>query len=186
MIIIDGNNWHEVERPGYFGRHRDDKYREYDQRFGPGRWQLAWHLSGAIYLELQEAVMLYEDAYWQFLASSRDVLDELQSACSNVYDDDVSNVSSGTDYSRQETGRTHLQDIAIRRCMLRLGLWFSGSGLLRIRDREGEHPLSLTLSPGRVPFHMPWLLLGPQTAGWWEPGSVESFWQTKKTLLARP
>lgn len=50
----------------------------------------------------------------------------------------------------------HLEDIAIRRCLVRLGLWFRGDQLVR-----------------------------PEWSGWWLPGSVESFYQSNKFLLAR-
>ena len=42
--------------------------------------------------------------------------------------------------------------------------------------------LSWSKSPGRVPFHMPGVLLDPELEGWWQPGSVESFYQSNKVL----
>jgi hypothetical protein len=89
------------------------------------------------------------------------------------------------DYTVQETGRTHVQDIAIRRVVARLGRQFEGDQLIQIRDALGDHPLSMALSPGQVPFHRPDVILLPEIEGWWLPGSVESFYQSNKLLQRR-
>ncbi len=91
-------------------------------------------------------------------------------------------MNSGLDYTKQETKRTHIQDIAIRRSLIRLGKWFEGSELIRIRQEKGNHPLSMTLSPGRVPFHSPLLIIDPEIKGWWDSGTVESFYQSNRYL----
>jgi hypothetical protein len=176
--------WETVGRPGYFGRHREERHREFDSRYGVGNWRLAWQIGERVG-DLGEAVMLYEDAYLAWLLLLPHLADELTEEASDVYDDDPSNVSSGLDYLAQETQRTHLQDIAIRRCLVRLGRAFRGGQLIRIRDSQGDHPLSLALSPGRVPFHRSDLIVPPPLEGWWQPGSVESFYQSNKLLQRR-
>lgn len=176
--------WRTIDRPGYFGRHRGERYALYDSQFGTGNWRLAWQLGEALG-DVQVAAMLYEDAYMAFLSDNPTVLAELVRDAANVYDDAPTNVASHLDYAAQETNRTHLQDIAIRRCLVRLGCWFAGDQLIQIRDSLGEHRLSLTLSPGRVPFHRPELILQPELTGWWQPGSVEAFYQSNKLLQVR-
>jgi hypothetical protein len=176
--------WNTVGRPGYFGGHRDEKYQEYDELYGNGRWRIAWQLNerqcGAA-----EAVMVYEDAYFNFLTASSDVVDRLVREARDVYDDQESNVLSSLDYACQETERTHLQDIAIRRSLVRLGVDFRGTRLIQIRGASGTppvHPLSHLLYPGQVPFHRPEWILNPAIEGWWQPGSVEAFYQSNKLL----
>ena len=179
-------SWKTVERPGYFGSKRARKQQEFDQHFGSGNWRLAWTLGedGPL-LDRTGMQMLYEDAYYQFLLLNPEVLEELVALASDVYDDALSNLDSGLDYNVQETERTHVQDIAIRRALTRLQRVFRGSEPMQIRDNLGEHPLSLTLSPGQVPFHLPHLLEAPELEGWWLPGSVESFYQSNKVLQER-
>lgn len=176
--------WQTVERPGYFGSARERRHAEFDARFGAGSWRLAWQAGDAV-LERDGMTMLYEDAYMAFLEAHPEVLEQLLEHARDVYDDDPSNVASGLDYRVQETARTHVQDIAIRRCVVRLGRVFAGSELLQIRDALGEHELSMALSPGQVPFHRPELLLAPELDGWWQAGSVESFYQSNKLLQRR-
>ncbi|KKQ35965.1 MAG: hypothetical protein US50_C0002G0025 [Candidatus Nomurabacteria bacterium GW2011_GWB1_37_5] len=175
-------NWKTIEWPGYLGKHRDTKYKRWNNQYGQGNWRLAWKI-GPIYVGFSEACALYEDAYFEFLKKEQVILKQLVAVASNVYDDSLTNVDSGFDYSKQETGRTHVQDIAIRRSLLRLGIWFEGKNLIQIRDSLGIHTLSMQLSPGRVPFHKLDLIIKPEIEPkWWKLGSVESFYQSNKFL----
>lgn len=181
--------WTTIERPGYLGRHRAAKYAEWDAKFGKDNWRLAWKI-GPTFADYLGACALYEDAYFAFLGANPAVLAALIAGASDVYDDAPSNVASRFDYRAQETGRTHVQDIAIRRCLLRLGRWFEGEGLVQIRHSVGTHPLSMTLSPGKVPFHRPDLILAPPWGEaerpdhekWYDLGSTESFYQFNRFL----
>ncbi|MBI2024922.1 MAG: hypothetical protein HYT03_02465 [Candidatus Harrisonbacteria bacterium] len=176
--------WRIAEHPGYLGKRREEKYKEWDQKYGAGNWRLAWNY-GQIYTNFLGACALYEDAYFQFLRDNPYVLNKLITEASDVYDDEPSNVESGLDYTKQETKRTHIQDTAIRRSLVRLGVWFSGEELIRIRQEKGTHPLSMILSPGKVPFHRPDLIDKPELVGWWDAGSVESFYQSNKYLQTK-
>ena len=173
--------WQTITRLGYFGRHRDERYADYDLLYGFARWRIAWQV-GEYAGDITAATVLYEDSYLAFLISNPPTLEALVAEASDFYDDSPTNVGSRFDYAAQETNRTHLQDIAIRRCLVRLGRWFGGPALAQIRDSMGTNPLSLTLSPGRVPFHRPDLIVMPELIGWWEPGIVESFYQSNKLL----
>lgn len=175
--------WQSIERPGYFGAKRDAKLAEYDRVHGKDQWRLVW-LVGELALDWDGMTMLYEDAYFEFLKANPEIVDQLVSEASDVFDDAPSNIYSGLDYSAQETDRTHVQDISIRRALVRLGRWFEGDDLIQIRDNLGTHKLSMTLSPGQIPFHRSDLILGPEIEGWWKPGSVESFYQSNKVLQA--
>lgn len=181
--------WKTIGRPGYFGKYRNKKYREWDERYGKGNWRVAW-LIGETHADYLGACALYEDAYFIFMVANPDVTERLVREASDVYDDAPSNVHSRFDYARQETDRTHVQDIAIRRSLLRMGIWFRGDKLIQIRDSVGTHPLSMTLSPGQVPFHRPDLVVPapeerPVHEGWFGEVSVEAFYQNNKFLQAK-
>lgn len=181
MIVPQG--WRvELQTVGYLGKHRDAKFAEWTSEYG--EWMFGWRF-GDVMLDFLGVCQVYEDAYfWLFLARPSVML-RLSLEAKDVYDDEESNVLSGLDYLRQETGRTHIQDIAIRRSMLRMGQTFGGDKLIRIRQEKGDHPLSMTLSPGKVPFHLPHVIRDPQLEGWWDHDSVESFYQTNRVLLVR-
>ena len=173
--------WINIERPQYLGNRRDKKFTQWDEQYGKRNWRLVW-LVNDIVVDFLGVCALYEDAYFDFLKASPKILENLVSVASDVYDDETSNINSGLDYTKQETGRTNIQDIAIRRCIMRLGLSFQGDTLIRIRQEQGNHPLSMTLSPGYVPFHCPEWILRPESTGWWQPSSVEAFYQTNRIL----
>lgn len=170
---------HLLERPGYLGKRRDGYVASLNEQYGQDGWQFVWKW-GSLTLSFVEACAVYEDAYWWCMQTNQYITQELVAVASDVYDDAPSNVASGLDYNAQETGRTHVQDIAIRRCLRRLGLAFEGTELLQIRDSLGDHPLSMELSPGQVPFHRPQMIEPPQLTGWWQPDTVEAFYQSNR------
>ncbi|MBY0372716.1 MAG: hypothetical protein K2Q23_01900, partial [Bryobacteraceae bacterium] len=150
--------------------------------FGPENWRLVWKVGEAV-TDFVGVCALYEDAYFNFMRTHPSIVERLIHEACDVYDDDESNVDSQFDYSKQETERTHIQDIAVRRCLLRMGRWFKGERLVQIRGSQGNSLLSELLSPGRVPFHRKDLICTPEKKGfWWKPGSVESFYQSNRVL----
>ena len=178
------NGWADIERPSTFGPLRDQKHREYEEKFGAGNWRIVWRI-GNIYVDRLGVYSLCEDAYFRFLEQHPPILEQLISEGCDVYDDNPSNVNSGLDYTMQETNMTHLQDIAIRRSVVRMGLWFKGPKLIQIRSDSLVHPLSKVLSPGYVPFHRPDLIFDPPLTGWWMPNTIECFYQSNKFLQRR-
>lgn len=181
MIVPQG--WRvELETVGYLGKHRDERFAEWNAEHG--EWMFGWRF-GEVMLDFLGACQVYEDSYFWLFLSRPAIMLSLTLEASDVYDDDPSNVLSGHDYLKQETDRTHIQDIAIRRSLVRHGLAFRGDKLIRIRQEKGDHPLSMTLSPGKVPFIWNNRIGDPQLTGWWDPNSVESFYQTNRVLLVR-
>ncbi len=178
------SEWKTIGRPGYFGAKRNDTYSQYDSIYGKDNWRIVWKIEGHFF-DKYTVCTLYEDAYFSFLKNNPSILEQLVSSASDVYDDDISNMTSGLDYGAQETNRTHIQDIAIRRVLTRLGTKFKGSEPIQIRDRLGTHPLSRILSPGQVPFHRQELIEKPELEGWWNKSSVESFYQSNKYLQVK-
>lgn len=135
---------------------------------------------------------MYADAYLEYLRSRPTLVELLCEVACDVYDNDPGNVASELDFARQTPGLgTHLQDIAIRQALVRLGRAFRGSQLVQIRGQYGQppiHPLARQLSPQCVPFHRPDWIVRPVLAGWWTedpdaiPDSVETFYQSNRYL----
>lgn len=181
---LGSDAWHNMGRVGYLGSRRDEQWAEWDVKFGTENWRFVWTVGDST-LWFFNMCAAYESSYFLFFQQNPDVLEELVGVASDVYDDNPSNVCSGPDYSVQETNRTHIQDIAIRRAVARSGSRFQGKNLLQIRDAKGEHELSIILSPGKVPFeHSSWIER-PQLRGWWNFDSVEAFYQSNRHLLVR-
>ena len=169
--------WIDVERPRQLGKERDKRHAQWDIKYGKDNWRLVWKVKN-FFFDFLGACALYEDAYFAFLQFHHPMVVQLTDAGSNVYDNELSNIESGLDYTKQESVLTHVQDIAIRRCLVRLGSWFRGAEPIQIRSHDSKFPLS----PGLVPFHRPNLIEQPEIVGWWQPGSTESFYQSNRFL----
>lgn len=170
--------WRTVERPGYFGKKRNEFIADFNRKYGPDNWRIAY-IWGERVIDREMAVQLYEDAYYLFFLANPEKLAWLINRASDVYDSAPSNVTSGLDYLVQETVNHHLQDIAIRRSMIRLGLDFRGDHLVEVRGRDSE---GYAFNPGIIPFHIEEMIHRPPLTGWWRPGSVEDFYQSNKIL----
>lgn len=176
--------WIDVERPGYFGRRRDEKIAALNKAHGEGGWCLVWRCGG-IDLEFVEACRaFYERSYFEWL---RHRPADIDYACSfgECIDNSPTNVLSGFDYSKQEAFSTHIQDIALRNVLAKLNRKFEGSPdkilVIRTIDSSG-----IRFGPGNVPFFAPSLIEQPsKRPGWAGPLSVEDFWQSNKWLRVR-
>ena len=170
-----------AEHPGYFGKRREQRHAEFDQKYGNGCWAIAREVRGRIISD-SASLMLYEDGYYHYLSQNRGVLEWLVKTASDVYDNSTTNVNSGLDYSIQENKGNHLQDIAIRRAVIRLGESFRGDHLVKVREPESE---GYRLQPGQVPFHLPEIIRNPRQEGWWNRDSIEDFWQSNKVIAIK-
>jgi ribonuclease Z len=170
--------WEIREHPGHFGWGKSKKLEELAQRY-PG-FRLA-HLWRGELLVPEAALALYEEAYLRFFSRHPLVLDWLVQTAADVYDTEPANTASGVDYAAQSpSAANHLQDIAIRRAVWRLGRWFEGRQLLEVR---GQRSAGYALNPGLVPFHEPAAIACGPLSSWVLPGSIEAFWQANKVVI---
>ncbi len=171
-------SWETIRRPGYFGKRRIVFKEEWDALYGINGWRVAYSWCDTV-ISRDFAIILYEDAYYEFFKSNIGLLNWLLMNASDVYDTNVSNVNSKIDYNIQETDNAHIHDIAIRRVVLRLGKTFKGDHLVHIR---GENSEGYELNPGKIPFHLQDFIYKPRLKGWWNVNSIEDFFQSNKLL----
>jgi len=178
------DTWENKGRPGFFGRRRDERIRWLNEKFSPGNWRLIW-TDGQQELEFAEAcTAFYEESYFHHLIRHPEDVDFITSF-GECIDNAPTNVSSGIDYTKQEAFSTHIQDIAVRNVLKRLGRMFTGPSdrilVIRTKDDNGHR-----FGPGNIPFYEPALILPPSLRPWWAgEGSVEDFWQSNKVLQVR-
>lgn len=182
--------WEVIERPGYFGRRRDEKLAEFDKKYGAGNWRIAWDTAGYSgcllgYLDFLAACRYcYERSYFEYLKDRKDDLDFI---CSHgeCIDNAPTNVECGLDYSKQEAFSTHIQDIAVRNVLYLLGRKFEGPAdkILVIRSEDSN---GYRFGPGNVPYIQSSAIRTPSKCPKWaNKGSVEDFWQSNKYILAK-
>lgn len=178
------NNWKIVEdkQLGQFGSKKSAIGRDLNREYGFMSWRIAWQVENGEAIPFEKALDYYEKAYLEHFTRNPDIASYVADNFSNVYDTNEANISSGTDYSKQEGKSTHLQDIAIRRVLETLGLEFKGEKLLQIRSRSRDK-VGKTLSPGKVPFNHPELIKKDgNKPRWCLEDSIEHFWQSNKVL----
>jgi hypothetical protein len=174
-------DWDTIRGLGHFGARRDEIKSDLDSKLGKGNWRIR-HIWGEQIIDDEMTFQIYEDAYYEFLKERSEVLDLLLRTAQNDYNNAISNIQSGLDYHIQENEADHLQDIAIRRVVLRLGKKFEGNSIVQVRGQNSE---GYALSPGVVPFHLPDMIKEPHLEGWWNKDSIEDFYQSNKVLQVR-
>jgi len=184
--------WILKDRPGYFGRRKAEKIAQLNEKYGIGNWTLGWvvrklnDVSDPIILEFEDACKrVYEQSYFEYLLAHPG---EFSFICSffEVIDNAPSNIQSGLDYTIQEASSTHIQDIAIRNVLKKMGLWFKSVDPDNILVVRGEDSNGFRFNPGQIPLATKFVIEHPSIAPKWaKPGSVEDFWQSNKHICVR-
>ena len=171
-----------IARMGQIGRAKDKFIAGMNRLFGEGNWTIGYSYGNSM-ISRDSALQLYEDSYVKFFQENRDVLNKLVKEASDVYDTYKTEVSSGTDWYNQTERSTHLQDIAIRRALTRLGEKFQGKRLRKVKS-DGHLP---ELSPGNIPFLQPELVnrFKKVEKKWIKPNTIEDFWQNNKIFMVK-
>lgn len=156
---------------GDIGKHRDEFLAKVHKRAGKGNWFWAFRVGKKLY-SWELGIQLYEDAYWQFLRSDISLIKELLGYF-NVFVYDRHDLDSGLDYKIQNNSRDHFQDIAIRRCLIRFGVWFNGKDIMEINGSKFDH--------NQVPFHLPHLINKPDINK-----SLRSFMFSNRLIVIAP
>lgn len=183
--------WRNDRRPGFFGRRKNEIIAGLNARWGKDNWRLVWLYgpadleTGAHWCTFQEACkFFYEESYYRYLRMNPA---DVRFICEyrECYDNAESNIESGLDYTKQESYSTHIQDIAMRNAMRRLGAFFTGANgkLLQIRGATTD---GFRFGPGNLPYFAPETIISPSLRPEWAlQHSVEDFWQSNKIIQVR-
>jgi hypothetical protein len=193
---------HGYIRPGFLGSKRTEIESALDKAFGEQQWRYATILKGKI-SPAEVYLRVYENAYLRYFQKNPDILLKILTSWSDVFDTAPTNVSSGFNYSLQESPQrgSHLHDIAVRTIVNRLGLKFSGQELVQIRSHKSAGGF---LSPGVLPFSDDKLQLLPprpeawdsqatsqvvasERSGrkWWEKDTIEDAYQRMRCITTQ-
>ena len=181
---VDMENNVYQERVGYFGGGEKKRLKkEALAKKYPNGYNVVYEYDGK-YIERTSAFALYEDAYYYFLKEQEELLNWICQHAIDIYDTEPANILSGYDYLIQDKdSATHLQDVAIRRAIKRLGRSFKGKKLIQVR---GFRSALFAMNPAYVAFHERSKIQQPEIVEeFMLPGSVESFWQSNKTIVTK-
>lgn len=191
-------NWETVERPGFLAKGRDDQYREWNKKFGTGKWRIAWQLADGTLL--QYPGIFYQGfvaGYVNFFQQFRGDLEHITTYYSYTYDkDDPGNKADAFNpyfFYNKEGSVNQIHHAALNiAAEIFLGVVFKGNEPLKVRGvKEGtpisEWPRGHIWHPGRIPAVRPDLIPAVETSSkWgWEEGSIEELYQKSKVLQVK-
>lgn len=141
-----------------------------NSKIGKGDWFWGFRAGKKLY-SWSWGLQLYEDAYWSFFKQSPTHIRNLV-AYSNVYVYGRGDIESSLDYKKQTQLYDHFQDIAIRRCLVRFGVWFKGMDFLKLPGSDFDD--------SKVHFHLPHLIHKPDAIS-----SIKSWLSNRLIIVAR-
>lgn len=156
---------------GDLGKNRDKFIQKVTRSAGKGNWFWTFRCNNKLY-SWEMGMQMYEDAYWQFLRNDVSLVKELVGYF-NVYVLDRHDIDSSINYKHQLNERDHYPDIALRRCLVRLGVWFQGKEILRIPATK--------FNDCNVPFHLPHLIQKPD-----DKKSIKSWLDSNRYIVIAP
>lgn len=125
---------------------KDSFIRKVEKAVGKNNWTWSFKFRNKFY-SYPLGLQIYEDSFYSFLVKNIDLLKTLVTDYKDVYHNAYEDFESGLDYNIQKDKSEHYDDIAIRRCIARLGLKFNGEKVLDIKNSS--------YSEMKIPFHMP-------------------------------
>ena len=156
---------------GDMGKNRNRFFHKVSQQVGKGNWFLGFRAGQKLY-SWAFGMQLYEDAYWSFLREDIEYIKELV-GYSDVFVYNRHDADSCLNYKEQTQESDHYQGIAIRRCLVRMGVWFKGEGILKIPETK--------FNDCKIPFHLPHLINKPDSIG-----SIKSWIDTNRLVIVAP
>jgi hypothetical protein len=124
---------------------RDSFIEKVNKTVGEGNWFWVFYIGKQMY-SLQLGLQIYEDSFYHHLMKNFVSLKDLLKNNKNVFVHSYQDLESGLDYKTQKGKSDHYNDIAIRRCVARMGLKFNGNN---------NYCVSNTLfCETKVPFHL--------------------------------
>lgn len=191
------SGWFSVERPGYLGKRKDGKVREWNEKYGDDNWKLIWETA------LGEE-MAYEDVFWKvyvpgyvkYFLEHPEEAEYLTKNFSYAYDKDLISRKDAFDPHAlfEKPGFANQFHHVSLNIALEYFLGKKFKGVKPIQIRAGKPgtdlstwPLGWKWHPGRIPAVMVDLIPDTNIEGkWpWEPGSIEDFYQKAKVLQVR-
>lgn len=187
--------WQTIARPGYQGKKKDEQIVSWNQKYGVENWRMVWETK-------EGEVMFFEDIFWRvyvpgyvkhFLAQPEEAR-WITDNYSFAFDKDEIRREQAFDlyalYNKPSVAN-QFHHVALNIALeWYLGLPFKGSRPVRVREGkpgtvEEEWPEGWRWSPGRIPTVRADLIPDLELAGWWEPGTIEDFYQKAKVVQVR-
>ncbi len=189
-------DWVTVERPGYFGKRKEELFMRWNKEYGEGNWRI-------VHQTKDGEIMEYENVFWKVYVSgyvrhfllNPDQAEFLVNKHSYTYDKYLITRREAFDpyafYNKPGIpNQFHHTSLNIALEWF-LGMKFKGSKPIQVRqgkpgtDKQ-NWPAGWRWSPGYIRCTRPDQIPIHQKSGWWEDeDSIEAFYQYTKVVQAR-
>ncbi len=184
--------WTTVDRPGYFGKGREEQEKLCNEKYGKDNWRLAWQTPQGTVLTYDGVIQEYIEGYTEYFRQHLDEAKYLTDNYSFAYDKEIITKEEAFDpYALyQKPGKANqFHHVALNIALEKvLDMPFTGKEAIKVRAGKPntpieEWPVGWKWHPGRIPcIHPEEIYNGEFPNQWWEKGSIEDFYQSNKVL----
>ena len=191
----DGPSWVTVERPGYFGKRKEELEAKWNNEYGEGNWRLVWETPQGQILTFDEVFTMYIAGYTEYFRLHPDEALYLTDNYSYAYDKDPITEEEAFDPRAlfEKLGRPNqFHHVALNTALKELGLTFKGKEPIQVRAGKlgtdsDNWPAGWQWQPGLIPAINPEMIRDDVVfeARWWNDGSIEDLYQSCKALQVK-
>lgn len=185
-------NWVTAERPGYFGKSREEQEKAWDEKYGKGNWRLAWETPQKEALTFDGIIQEYVEGYTEYFRQHPDEAKWITENYAYAYDKEIITKEEAFDpyalYQKQgKANQFHhvALNIALEKV---LDTPFKGEEPIKVRAGKPNTPVEQWPAgwkwhPGLIPCVHPEMIQDVTFDNqWWKKGSIEDLYQSDKVL----
>lgn len=194
-LLSSKKRWVTAERPGYLGKTKDAREAAWNQSFGEGNWRYAWETIDGKVMDFDQVFwQVYVAGYAAYFAAHPGEAIMLTDKFAYAFDKELVTHDQAFDpyFLYNKPGHPNqFHNVALNIALeWFLGLPFSGHEPFQVREGKPgtpleQQPIGYLWSPGRIPAVRPELIPKTDTPGWWNPKSIEGFYQSAKVIQAK-
>lgn len=169
-----------TQYPGYLGDKKELMYKAWDKKYK--KWKLRWIFENQIVSFDEIFWKVYVAGYTNYFFSNHDEAKNLATKYSYTYDKDLITKEKAFDYKyllNKKKSNNQFHHCALNFAIkYNLNLEFNGTKPLQVRGKDsGGYKWNPGFIKSTVKFTQ------KQIKGWWEPNSIEAYYQSHKVLL---
>jgi len=190
--IIVPARWRTLGHPGFFGKDRDEQFRQWDNEPGVGKWRIAWKFAGRDHSFDDVFWGVFVAGYTQYFLRNPAEAGHIVNNFAYTYDKTPIDRPTAFDPNalRNKAGiENQFHHVALNIALSDfLGLEFRGPSPLQVRDGKqnvpkDQWPAGWRWGPGHIRAPHPELIPEVTLSNrWWTQGTIEDLYQSAKVL----
>src|SRR5258706_1802030 len=194
-ILSNSPSWVTVEHPGYLGKRKDEKYKEWNEKYGEEKWRIVNETATREIFSYEDIIYkVYVPGYVQYFLKNPEEAIFITDNFSYGYDKDLCSREQAFDiyalYNKEGVANQFHHTALNIALEYYLGIKFKGDRPIQIREgkpgtSDSEQPEGFRWSPGRIMSARLDLIPKIELNKWWSSGTIEDFYQSSKALQIR-